>query len=166
MKNEITIRTALATDASLISELADKIWWQAYPSIISEEQIRFMLKEMYNANLLISQINEYATFYIAETDGQACGFISALPKEKQDKIYRIEKIYLLKEIRGLGIGKKLLNHVEEIARNRGFSILELNVNRNNPATKFYQKEGFKIVKEIDIPYHHFTLNDYVMQKRI
>jgi ribosomal protein S18 acetylase RimI-like enzyme len=164
--NKVNIRTGLSSDALLIGELANKIWWQAYPSIISEEQIRFMLKEMYNPALLISQINEYAPFYIAETDDQACGFISALPKEKQDKIYRIEKIYLLKEIRGQGIGKKLINHVEEIARNRGFSILELNVNRNNPATKFYQKEGFKIVKEIDIPYHHFTLNDYVMQKRI
>lgn len=163
---KVNIRSALATDALLISELANKIWWQAYASIISEEQIRFMLKEMYEPAFLSSQINKGIPFYIAELDNKACGFISALPKEKQDKIYRIEKIYLLKETQGLGIGKKLINHVEEIAKNRGFSTLELNVHRNNPATKFYQKEGFKIVKEVDIPYHHFILNDYIMQKGI
>lgn len=166
MKYEITIRPALVADAQLISDLANKIWWQAYASIISEDQIRFMLQEMYNPELLTHQINKRVPFYLAEADGQAYGFISALPREKQDKIYRIEKLYILKEMQGLGIGKKLISYIEEIARNKGFTTLELNVNRNNPAKHFYEKEGFKIIKKIDIPYHHCTLNDYLMQKSI
>src|SRR5690554_2616780 len=145
MKYQITIRTALATDAILISELANKIWWQAYASILSEEQIRFMLQEMYCPILLTAQISQRVPSYIADAGGQACGFISAIPKEKQDNIYRIEKLYILKETQGLGIGKKLIGHIENIARNRGFSTLELNVNRNNPAKFFYEKAGFKIV---------------------
>lgn len=166
MKYEINIRAALAADAQLISKLANKIWWLAYFPILTEEQIRFMLKEMYDQAVLSSQINNGTLFNIVESDNKACGFISAMPKENPSKIYRIEKLYLLKEVQGLGIGKKLISHIEGIARNRGFSILELNVNRSNPAKHFYEKEGFKIVKEIDIPYHHFTLNDYIMQKSI
>lgn len=166
MKHQITIRTAQATDASLINELANKIWWQAYPTIISEQQIHFMLQEMYRPDFLSAKIKEGVPFYIAELDGQACGFISALPKENHSVIYRIEKIYIQKESQGLGIGKKLINYIEEIVKNKGFTTLELNVNRNNPAKYFYQKEGFKIVEEVDIPYHHFILNDYIMQKTI
>ncbi len=164
--NKVNIRTALATEAMLISDLANEIWWQAYSSILSEEQISFMLKEIYDPALLTRQIKEGDLFHIAESDNKACGFISAMPKEKQSEIYRIEKLYILKEAQGLGIGKKLIGNIEEIARNKGFSALELNVNRNNPASKFYEKVGFKIVKEVDIPYHHFTLNDYIMLKSI
>lgn len=164
--NNANTRAALGADALLISELANKIWWQAYSSILSEEQISFMLNEIYNPAVLSSQINKGVLFHIVESDSKAWGFISAMPKEKQSKIYRIEKLYILKEAQGLGIGKKLISHIEEIARNRGFSTLELNVNRENPAKYFYEKEGFKIVKEIDIPYYHFTLNDYIMQKSI
>ena len=166
MKYEITIRPALVADAQLISKLANKIWWQAYAPILSEEQISFMLKEIYEPAALSSQISNGVLFDIVESNNKAYGFISAMPKEKHPRIYRIEKLYLLKEVQGLGIGKKLINHIEEIARNREFSTLELNVNRNNPASHFYEKEGFKIVKEVDIPYHHFTLNDYIMQKSI
>lgn len=164
--NNVNIRTALATDALLISDLAIKIWWQAYPSILSEEQISFMLKEMYNPALLRHQINEGVPFHIAELNTNASGFISAMPKENQRQIFRIEKLYILKEAQGIGLGKKLILHVQELAKNNGFTTLELNVNRNNPALKFYDKEGFRIVKEVDIPYHQFLLNDYVMQKSI
>lgn len=164
--NKVNIRTALATDASLISDLANKIWWQAYESILSEEQILFMLKDMYDPAVLSSQISNGVLFDIVEYANKAYGFISTMPKEKHSGIYRIEKIYILKEAQGLGIGKKLINHVEEIAREKGFTTLELNVNRNNPAIGFYEKEGFKIVKEVNIPYHHFILNDYIMQKSI
>lgn len=166
MKYEITIRPALVVDAQLISNLANKIWRQAYASILSEEQISFMLKEIYEPAVLSSQISNGVPFHIAEYDNKAYGFISAMPKEKHPRIYRIEKLYILKEAQGLGIGKKLINRIEDLAKNKGSSTLELNVNRNNPATKFYEKEGFKIIKEADIPYHHFILNDYIMQKSI
>lgn len=164
--NRINIRTAVPTDALLISELANKIWWQAYSTILSEEQIHFMLKEMYGPAFLTAKIKDGVPFYIAEMDGQACGFISALAKDNESEIYRIEKLYVLVEVQGLGIGKKLINDIAEIAKSEGFATLELNVNRNNPARHFYEKEGFKIIEEVDIPYHHFTLNDYIMHKNI
>jgi ribosomal protein S18 acetylase RimI-like enzyme len=166
MKNSILFRAAIAADAKLISNLANTIWWHAYTPILSEEQIRFMLKEIYNPETISAQINAGIHFTIAEKNKNAIGFTSFKPKENESSIYRIEKLYLLPETHGMGIGKKLLKHVEEIAKKKAFTTLELNVNRNNPALEFYKKEGFTIIKEVDIPYYHFVLNDYIMQKSI
>jgi hypothetical protein len=45
--------------------------------------------------------------------------------------------------------------------------LELNVNRHNPATVFYQKMGFEIVYSEDIDIGQgFWMNDYVMRKTL
>jgi ribosomal protein S18 acetylase RimI-like enzyme len=39
----------------------------------------------------------------------------------------------------------------------------LNVNRYNPAKDFYEKLGFKIILEEDIPIGQYWMNDYVMR---
>lgn len=47
------------------------------------------------------------------------------------------------------------------------TVLELNVNRQNKARIFYEKFGFVIVEEKDIPIGNgYFMNDYVMQKVI
>jgi ribosomal protein S18 acetylase RimI-like enzyme len=41
----------------------------------------------------------------------------------------------------------------------------LNVNRNNiKAKQFYERQGFHIIAEVDIPYRSYILNDYIMEK--
>ena len=67
---------------------------------------------------------------------------------------------------GNGSGKKLITHISELAKSKGGKILELNVNRGNTAHHFYRKIGFDIHQTVDIPYHHFILNDYVMRKNL
>jgi hypothetical protein len=49
------IRKATEEDIAVITELAEKIWWPAYRNIISDEQISFMLKDMYSADSLKKQ---------------------------------------------------------------------------------------------------------------
>lgn len=163
----IHIQKASVNDVATIRQLAIACWWPAYGSYLPHDQIRLMLENMYTENALIQQLETGHYFLVAYRAEVPVGFISFRPKEghEQDTI-RIEKLYVLPSEQGRGTGSILLEEVTEYARNHTANYLELNVYRNNPAKRFYEKQGFVVVKAVDIRYHGYTLHDYIMQKPI
>src|SRR5690606_14706095 len=93
------------------------------------------------------------------------GFAS-FSETSESKVFKIHKLYLDHNSQGKGWGKLMIAHISELILEMGGDIIELNVNRNNPAIDFYLKQGFIIYKNIDIPYHSFVLNDYIMRKNL
>ncbi|HEY0670125.1 MAG TPA: GNAT family N-acetyltransferase [Sphingobacteriaceae bacterium] len=162
----MSIREATENDISLIRKLAHDIWWPTYRDILPADQISLMLEEMYSKNELVMQMNSGVNFLITETEGKATGFAGYSLTDKELMVFKIHKIYLLPSEQGKGTGKKLIGFITSLAVNNGGKILELNVNRSNPAFSFYKKLGFKIYEEVDIPYHKYFLNDYVMRKNL
>lgn len=160
------IRIASELDIPLISELAEKTWWPSYSSIISDEQISFMLEDMYSAGSLQKQMNSGIDFLIAERENMAIGFAAYSLIDTENQVFKLHKLYVLPTEQGLGTGKKLIDEVSSSAKLKGGKILELNVNRGNPAQYFYKKMAFDIYQTLDINYHHFVLNDYVMRKEL
>ncbi|WP_353138098.1 GNAT family N-acetyltransferase [Pseudopedobacter sp.] len=161
----ITLRFAQKEDLKIIHQLAHNTWWSAYDQILSKEQIKTMLDEFYTEGALQLQINNGHRFIIAEEEGNPLGFSSYSETENPD-IIKIHKLYIDPKAQGKGIGKHLINKVSQIAQAEGASVLELFVNRNNPALSFYEKIGFKIVKAIDTPYHQYILDDYILHKSL
>lgn len=160
----IFIRKASTSDVEAIQQVADKSWNSAYQHFLSKAQIDLMLTDLYATSRLEDEIISGVDYRLVEIDGKLLGFICSKPKKESLTIYRIEKLYILPEAHKMGLGKMLINEVSKIAKKSGYTTIELNVNRENPALHFYKKVGFSILKEIDIPYHQFILNDYVMQK--
>jgi len=83
---------------------------------------------------------------------------------------QIEALAVSGEIRGRGIGTKLMNRVEQFATENGYSFLSLNVvDTNVAAQRLYEKLGFEVVKTakfgILTKRAGFT-SSYYMQKRI
>ena len=159
----ITIELAEQTDIRSISNMAHIIWPDAYGEILSKEQIDFMLEKSYTVEGLAEGMVNGQFFYILKEDGIGQGFVAL--KTFEDKL-RIEKLYLMPHVQGKGFGKALIDFAVEKAKTKGKDILELNVNRNNPAYHFYLKQGFQVVETVDIPYYEYVLNDYVMQRTI
>jgi ribosomal protein S18 acetylase RimI-like enzyme len=60
----------------------------------------------------------------------------------------------------------LLQEVEKAILAKGKNILELNVNKYNPAKDFYEKMGFEVAYEEDIPIGPYWMNDFVMRKKL
>ncbi len=159
----ITIELAEQTDIRSISNMAHIIWPDAYGEILSKDQIDFMLEKSYTIGGLAEGMVNGQFFYIFKEDGIGQGFIAL--KTFGDKL-RIEKLYLMPDVQGKGFGKALIDFAVEKAKTKGKDILELNVNRNNPAYHFYLKQGFQVIETVDIPYYDYVLNDYVMQLAI
>ena len=160
------IRKAAESDIPAISELAEKIWWPSYRNIISDEQISFMLNEMYSAKSLLEQMHSGVEFLIVERDNLPLAFAGFSETDTENQVFKLHKLYVLPTEQGRGTGRKLIEHVSSLAKAKGGNILELNVNRGNPAHHFYSKIGFDIYQTVDINYHHFVLNDYVMRKKL
>ncbi len=162
----MTIRHATSTDIPAIHQLANEIWWLTYRDFISEEQIMFMLAEMYSVEKLEEQFKSGIDFLLAEYDKQAIGFASYSLTEEENKVFKLHKLYVLPAEQGNGTGKNLIEYIARLSKEKGGKILELNVNRSNPAFGFYKKTGFELYQTVDIPYYHFVLNDYIMRKAL
>ena len=159
----IKIELAEQSDIRSISNMAHIIWPNAYGDILSQDQIDFMLEKSYSIEGLAESMVNGQFFYLLKEDGIAQGFVAL--RTLEDKI-RIEKLYLMPDVQGKGFGKVLIDFASEKAVLKGKGIVELNVNRNNPAYHFYLKQGFEVVETVDIPYYDYVLNDYVMQKTV
>lgn len=161
----MVIREAKTEDLPTIEKLAHEIWWPTYQNYLPNEQIKLMLELNYSVKSLQNQVILNHTFLILENEDTTRGFLSYSSSEIPN-LYRIHKIYIHPSTQGKGAGKFFLTKVEEILKKQGATVIELNVNRNNPAKDFYLKMGFSIYKEIDILFDKYILDDYIMRKDI
>lgn len=162
-KNMIDIKPATKKDLHIISSLAQEIWFATYRDYLSEEQIVFMLENIYSEKSLSEQQQEGHQFLLVQENTKPKGFAS-FSETANSYIFKIHKIYLHPDFQGKGAGRKMIDYISNEVSSRGGTTLELNVNRDNPAKKFYEKTGFVVIKSVDIPYYHFVLNDFIMHK--
>lgn len=159
------IRKATADDAQTIRNLAEKTWWNAYSPILEKEQIGYMLDEIYDVDKLTYQLkNNIQTFLLLTEAGKPVAFAAFSPREESPEIYKLHKLYCLPETQGKGYGKVLIKEVMQETLKAGKHLLDLNVNRYNKAKTFYEKMGFQVIYEEDIPIGPYFMNDYVMRK--
>ncbi|MGV3761687.1 N-acetyltransferase family protein [Parapedobacter sp.] len=165
-QTNVTLHEVTEVDLPIIRQLAHDIWWPTYEDYIDHGQIRLMLKLIYSDPALRRQLETGQRFSLALRGDVAIGFVGFRPKPGNPKTMRIEKLYVKPSEQGKGTGRLMIDHVAQAALSAGYSSLELNVNRGNPASKFYGGQGFVIVDTVDTPYHGYVLNDYVMQKKL
>ncbi|NIG53663.1 GNAT family N-acetyltransferase [Chitinophaga sp. Cy-1792] len=158
-------RKGTTADSKIIRALAEKIWPPTYGAILAPEQLVFMLDMMYSPASLEQQMNErHHEFIILEDEGTAIGY-AAYSTTDLPAVFKLHKIYLDPDCQGKGAGKFLLNTVAAAVKEKGATILELDVNRYNKAKQFYEKQGFAVISEKNTEIGNgYLMEDYVMQK--
>lgn len=164
------IKMNLATtteEFKIISELAQVIWHEHYPGILSLEQIAYMLEKFNSVSVIEKQIKEGSSFfYVSHTDTDTdipIGYLAI--KEQTDALF-LEKLYVLKAYRGQKIAKAIMAYLEDYAPKIGKSQIKLHVNKLNiNAIGTYKKMGFVQTKSMvtDIG-NGFVMDDYEMLK--
>jgi len=151
-----------------VTGLAEKIWKLHYAAIVSNEQIEYMLAERFSSENLSKYINsDRRWFELLWFENQLVGYCSYSHISESNEM-KLEQLYLLKSLRGKGLGGFMLRHVEAETRKRNIKKLMLQVNkRNNDSVSLYKKAGFKVRKEaiFDIG-NGFVMDDYVMEKTL
>ncbi|HUQ97326.1 MAG TPA: GNAT family N-acetyltransferase [Chitinophagaceae bacterium] len=161
----LSLRKASDKDVLLIRELSLQVWPQTYATILSAEQIQYMLSLMYSEAALHQQLADDHHFYIVYNAGIPIGFVSYSAIEPH--LFKLHKIYILPLQQGRGTGRFILEQVIAQVKKEGATALQLNVNRNNKALEFYRKQGFIAIREEDNAIGNgYFMNDYVLEKKL
>jgi len=162
MNTSLIIRKAIEEDIPAIRKIAQATWPSAYGTLLSKEQLDYMMEWMYSETALQEQMNKGHQFFMAELNGEALGFASA--SAEGDSSFKLNKLYVTPITQKTGAGKALLQEVIGYAKEKTGAKLILQVKRDNIAKGFYEKYGFIIIKEIDLPIGNgYFMNDYIME---
>lgn len=157
------------TDEELheVAGLAEMIWHECFPEIISGEQIDYMVEKFQSYKAMTEQISGQGYSYLAvRENGELCGYIGIKPED--DERFFLSKLYLRADKRGRGIASVMLKRVFEEARQAGKKTVYLTVNKHNDhAVDVYKKTGFIIADKVvtDIG-NGFVMDDYVMEYKL
>jgi len=109
------------------------------------------------AILEMEESNENTILYRILSNQKAVGILkislnSALDSFSETEALCLDKIYILKEHSGKGIGQKALQFVTLRAKEMNKKIVWLDTMQNGPALNFYIKNGFKIHGESKVQF--------------
>lgn len=154
-----------ADQISLVEMLACKIWKEHYPAIIGHEQVQYMLGKFQSTPAIKRQIEEGSNYHLLYEEDHPVGYFCY---HYDNGALFLSKIYVCKEVRGLGIGKKALRYIFEQAKSQSVNAVRLTVNKFNAGSiSVYKNLGFKtvdsVVKDIGGGY---VMDDYVMEKAV
>lgn len=146
----------------LLASIADEIWHEYWPFLLSKEQIDYMVEIFQSEAAIKKQIDfKNYNYYFIKNDDETAGYFGISFKE--DYLF-LSKLYIKKDYRHKGIGKEAFLKIIDIAKEKKYKKIRLTVNKNNKNTiNAYLKYGLKIAYEdiTDIG-HGFVMDDYIM----
>jgi len=144
--SELLLTQAGVEDLPQVAALAERVWWTVYPPIIGEAQVRYMLARMYDLDALRRDHDRGVAFMLvgsSRSPNEAIGFY-ALDLSVTGQRAFLDKLYVLPEWHGAGVGQQMLASVCTLAVERGFTGVMLRVNRHNErAIRAYERFGFR-----------------------
>jgi ribosomal protein S18 acetylase RimI-like enzyme len=161
------VTTATETDVVEVARLAAVIWREHYVPIIGRAQVDYMLAQFQSETAIAAQIADGYEYYLIVYQSQNAGY-AAVVADMDASSLLLSKIYVEKSLRGHGLGKKALEFIEDLCRQRGIGTIWLTVNKNNAASiAWYERVGFinagPIVQDIG---GGFVMDDFKMEKKI
>ncbi|TFC69987.1 N-acetyltransferase [Cryobacterium sp. TMT2-4] len=180
----IEIRTATATDAAALAELAVATFALACPPHTSAEAIAAFLRDVLaEGNFDAYLADPDRLILVAEVAGEAgaagvmLGYTMLVFAEPADDDARaaatirptaeLSKCYLRAETHGRGVAAALMNATMDAARARGAAGNWLGVNQENArAIRFYEKNGFVTVGEKRFLVGERYEDDFVLERAL
>ncbi|MDJ0736655.1 MAG: GNAT family N-acetyltransferase [Nostocaceae cyanobacterium] len=91
-------------------------------------------------------------FWVIEYQGKLVGTAAYYPVKRGENAVEIRKMYLLPQVRGLGLGKYLLQQLEEAIASRGFQLIWIETaSVLAEAVKLYESQGYQPATGVETP---------------
>lgn len=88
--------------------------------------------------------------WLDEVDGEVVGMVGLIP-ENHDGSPEIEPVIVVPQARGTGVGRRLVEHVVDVAREIGArDVVVSAVGRNAEAIRFYHEMGFDTIGYVEL----------------
>ncbi len=167
----VNIRQCDISDLDELLDLAIQTFDDAFRPMNTTANIEAYLREAFTRDKFqVELAHPHSAFYFIFVDGRLAGYVKLNVLDAQTDLQdpdslEIERIYVKKEYQGRGLGKMMLEHALELARQAGKKFAWLGVwEKNENAIRFYQRLGFQQAGT-----HGFLLGDdhqtdYIMKK--
>ncbi len=157
----VEVKTEQQIEAT--AALADEIWHEWFPSILSAEQIDYMVDKFQSVPAVTKQLADGYTYYILRKGDARIGY-TAIRTDADGRLF-LSKIYIKKEYRGNGYASEVFAFLKDYCREHNLCAIWLTVNKHNDnSIAVYKKSGFHIVGEdvTDIG-NGYVMDDYFFQ---
>ena len=171
-KNVILKKCSLDNIEELAS-LGRTTYFEAFHTMNTQETMSKYLDEAFNKWKIEEELrNTDSQFFLACRDAKAVAYLKLnFPPSQTDlndpDSIEIERVYVKKEFKDIGIGRTLIQYSIDIGRKHGCSYAWLGVwAKNTQAIQFYEKMGFVVSGK-----HYFQMgdelqSDLVLKKQI
>lgn len=145
----VQLKLCSEPDIPQISTLGIQSYKEHYLHLwTGEKYAQWYMNRSFSTDSLAAQMKDpAAVFFIVYYNNTPTGFI----KLNRDKVLHksfgksleLERIYLLQEASGKGVGLQAMQQLIEFARTEQYKIFWLKSMDSSPAVHFYEKAGFK-----------------------
>ncbi|MBQ3584321.1 MAG: GNAT family N-acetyltransferase [Lachnospiraceae bacterium] len=146
--------------------MADTVWHEWFQTLLSPEQIDYMVDKFQSIPALRKQIvKEGYEYFFLNVNGTNVGYIGIHIEPDTKKLF-LSKIYILKPFRGKRYASEAFEFLEGMCQGYQLKSIYLTVNKyNENSIQVYTKRGFQNIKSqvTDIG-NGFVMDDYVMEK--
>ncbi|MDO6604291.1 GNAT family N-acetyltransferase [Arenibacter palladensis] len=146
---KLHLRQCTITDLEVLVNLGRRTFIEAFEKDNKPEDFKIYLDSAFGEETLRKELQDInSAYYFIYLDSSLVGYIKLNENEAQSDIkdinsIELERIYVLAEFQGRGIGEWILRQVITIAKVKNRSYVWLGVWEHNPkAIKFYQRLGF------------------------
>lgn len=153
------MKIVLCTHADIkdLIEVSTKSYLEHYAYLWLDNGTNY-IKTNFNADKISEEISDPNSVFFLIRDGQqSVGLIKVnvdcrINNFSEDLALELERIYLIKESSGKGLGQKAIKFVIDFARSKGKKLIWLKAMQSSKAVEFYKKQGFIIAGETDLNY--------------
>lgn len=173
MENKPTqpiIKKATSDDLGDLLHVARTAFLQAFTAGNKPENVSAYLEEAFNFEQFRNELsNPASTFFLAEVEGELIGYVKVNLVPAQTDVHdpesiEISRLYVLEDFLGLGVGKVLLDHALDFAKQNQKKYLWLGVwEKNARAIRFYEKNGLRIFGSHPFQFGDEAQTDYLMR---
>jgi len=159
----------------LLVQLERQTFTETFADTYTPEDLAAFLHDKKSNTVLAAEIAQPAArFYIIWQNDQPAGFLKLNIEKQPDNggplpapVLEIEKIYVLQQYQGFGLGKRLIEHSLNIAATLSVNTIWLGVwEHNHKAIRFYQQQGFEKFGEHIFQIGRQADTDWLMKKHL
>ena len=168
--NSLAIQKCEEHDLDLLISISRQTFKDAFEHQNNPEDFKTYLNSSFSKEKLSLELqNPDSEFYFVFVNDKIAGYFKvnqygAQTDVKDADTIELERIYVLNEFQGKGIGKELMNAVKEIALEAEKKFLWLGVwEKNEGAIRFYQKNGFSKFGTHPYPIGDDVQTDWLMR---
>jgi ribosomal protein S18 acetylase RimI-like enzyme len=152
---QFSLNKFVSTEINDLQVISRHTFEETFAKDNTPENIAQYLKENLSLDRLLDEVtNPCSEFYFVKLNNKVIGYLK-LNADENGTTLEIERIYVLQNFHGQGVGQLLLDKAIAIAKNKNIHLIWLGVWERNPrAIRFYEKNGF-------VPYgsHVFKLGN-------